>query len=471
MDPTSEDISANIALARTPPEDAGRVAALETVRLPDRTRGYLPFSYLVAADDGQTGEPRPIPDDLWGEALKRADIDAAFSVSVAAYERHNTAAAVRASKQAATAGHTKAMVNLGVLLAEQVYPPKPEAARHWYEKAASAGDTWAMFNLGVLLAKGGNPPDLEQARRWYEQAAAAGDTKAMVNLGVLLADRLHPPDLEQARRWYEQAATAGHTGAAFNLGFLLAERTDPPDLEPTGHWYEQAAAAGHTGAMNGLGNLLAERVDPPDLTEARRWYEQAAAAGHTGAAFNLGSLLAERTDPPDLEQARRWYEQAASAELIGAMLNLGALLAARIDPPEPKKARAAWQKVINSRASSDDSAALASAALALATLDALAGDMTRAAELLDLAEQHGVQSAIVYKKSLSSDPMVRSAAVQKLCDSPNDSDALNFLGIASHRAGEHAMALQYWLRSAELGDTVAPLLLYITRNPTLPGRP
>jgi hypothetical protein len=51
-------------------------------------------------------------------------------VSVAAYERHNTAAAVRASKQAATAGHTKAMVNLGVLLAEQVYPPKPEAARH-----------------------------------------------------------------------------------------------------------------------------------------------------------------------------------------------------------------------------------------------------------------------------------------------------------------------------------------------------
>jgi TPR repeat protein len=471
MDPTSEDISANIALARTPPEDAGRVAALETVRLPDRTRGYLPFSYLVAADDGQTGEPRPIPDDLWGEALKRADIDAAFSVSVAAYERHNTAAAVRASKQAATAGHTKAMVNLGVLLAEQVYPPKPEAARHWYEKAASAGDTWAMFNLGVLLAKGGNPPDLEQARRWYEQAA-----------------------------------TAGHTGAAFNLGFLLAERTDPPDLEPTGHWYEQAAAAGHTGAMNGLGNLLAERVDPPDLTEARRWYEQAAAAGHTGAAFNLGSLLAERTDPPDLEQARRWYEQAASAELtdamfnlgvllvnrihqqelgearrwyeqaaaaghIGAMLNLGALLAARIDPPEPKKARAAWQKVINSRASSDDRAALASAALALATLDALAGDMTRAAELLDLAEQHGVQSAIVYKKSLSSDPMVRSAAVQKLCDSPNDSDALNFLGIASHRAGEHAMALQYWLRSAELGDTVAPLLLYITRNPTLPGRP
>ena len=111
------------------------------------------------------------------------------------------------------------------------------------------------------------------------------------------------------------------------------------------------------------------------------------------------------------------------------------------------------------------------AALALATLDALAGDITRAAELLDLAEQHGVQSAIIYKESLSSDPIVRSAAVQELCDSPNDSDALNFLGIVSHQTAEPAKALQYWLRSAELGDALAPPLLYTTRNPKLPGRP
>lgn len=50
-----EDCQAIGFPARTPPEDAGRVAALGPVRLSDRTRTYRPFSYLVAADDGQTG--------------------------------------------------------------------------------------------------------------------------------------------------------------------------------------------------------------------------------------------------------------------------------------------------------------------------------------------------------------------------------------------------------------------------------
>ncbi|SFU10833.1 tetratricopeptide repeat protein, partial [Arthrobacter sp. ov118] len=209
MDPTPEDISAKIVVARTPPEDAGRVASLDTVRLPDRTRTYRPFSYLVAADDGQTGEPRPIPDNLWDEALKRADIDAAFSVSAAAYERDNMAAAVRASQQAAAAGHTGAAFNLGVLLADRLDPPDLSEARRWYEQAAAAGHTGAAFNLGLLLADRLDPPDLEQARRWYGQAAAAGYTDAMNNLGFLLSDQTDPPDLNEARRWYEQAAAAG----------------------------------------------------------------------------------------------------------------------------------------------------------------------------------------------------------------------------------------------------------------------
>ncbi|MDF2049314.1 trypsin-like peptidase domain-containing protein, partial [Arthrobacter sp. Cr_A7] len=102
MAPTPEDLRAKIVVARTPPEEAGRVAALDTdrspdrtgayrafsylvaklgiTRLPDRTRAYRAFSYLVAADDGQTGDTRRIPDFFWDEALRRADVDAAFSV-------------------------------------------------------------------------------------------------------------------------------------------------------------------------------------------------------------------------------------------------------------------------------------------------------------------------------------------------------------------------------------------------------
>ena len=47
-------------------------------------------------------------------------------------------------------------------------------ARRWYEQAAAAGDTGAMRNLGWLLAEL-DPPELDQARYWYEQAAAGTD--------------------------------------------------------------------------------------------------------------------------------------------------------------------------------------------------------------------------------------------------------------------------------------------------------
>ncbi|GAA1789832.1 hypothetical protein GCM10009712_41500 [Pseudarthrobacter sulfonivorans] len=535
MAPTPKQIRKSIMTARTPPKEAGRVAALATGPLPDRTRAYRAFSYLVAADDGQTGGIRPIPDFFWDKALRIADIDAAFSVGIAAYERGDMAAAVRAFhqaatagntgamlnlgilledqldppdlgqarrwyEQAATAGHTGAMLNLGNLLADQLDPPELEEARRWYEQAATAGNTGAMVNLGVLLAEqtdlpelgearrwyeqaatAGNtgamvnlgnllayrldPPDLGQARRWYEQAATAGDTAAMNSLGVLLAEQTDLPELGEARRWYEQAATAGNTGAMVNLGILLADRLNPPDLGQARRWYEQAATAGNTDGMLNLGTLLADRLNPPDLRQARRWYEQAAAAGNTDGMLNLGNLLADRLNPPDLWQARRWFEQAATAGDTDAMNNLGELLAARMDPPELDGARIAWQAVINTGAGHGDSEAVGWAALALALLDALAGDAPHATELLNLAEHHGVPSANVYKETMSPDPSIRAAALQNLENSPKDSDGLNFLGIASYRAGEPATAKNYWLRSLKLDDLHAPLLLHITRNP------
>ena len=39
------------------------------------------------------------------------------------------------------------------------------------QQAAAAGDTGAMFNLGVLAK---NEGDVTGAQRWYEQAAAVG---------------------------------------------------------------------------------------------------------------------------------------------------------------------------------------------------------------------------------------------------------------------------------------------------------
>jgi hypothetical protein len=235
--------------------------------------------------------------------------------------------------------------------------------------------------------------------------------------------------------------------------------------------FRQAAAAGDPSAMLNLGILLEDQTDPPDLGQARRWYEQAATAGNTGAMLNLGRLLADRLDPPDLGQARRWYEQAATAGDTDAMNSLGELLAGRMDPPELDGARSAWQAVINAGAGHGNGEAVGWAALALALLDALAGDAPHATELLNLAEHYGVPSANVYKESLSPDPSIRAAALQNLENRPKDSDGLNFLGIASYRAGEPATAKNYWLRSLKLDDVYAPLLLHITRNPSLPGSP
>ena len=323
--------------ARTPPEGLGRVAALTTYRLPDRSRGYRPFDYLVAADDGQDGTPRPIPDYFWERVLKDAEPGIALTVGVSAFLRSNIPVAVDALKRPADYGDTPAMLALAELLADHQKPPDLASARKWYEKAAAAGNTDAMVNLGVLLAERSDPPDLASARQWYEKAAAAGDTDAMSNLGVSFEDHQDPPDRVAARQWYEKAAAAGHTGAMVNLGILLF---DQGDLTGAHHWYEKASAAGHIVAMVNLGMLLAGQ-DPPDLGAARQWYEKAAAAGHTGAMVNLGILL---FDQGDLTGAHHWYEKASAAGHTGAMVNLGMLLATQWDPPNLNDARHWWEK-------------------------------------------------------------------------------------------------------------------------------
>ena len=100
--------------------------------LADRSRGYLPFDYLVAADDGQASRPRAIPDRFWDQALARADPDDAFAVGVVAIQRDNIPAAIHATHQAAEAGLIGAMYNLGLLLASRVDPPELDQARGWF---------------------------------------------------------------------------------------------------------------------------------------------------------------------------------------------------------------------------------------------------------------------------------------------------------------------------------------------------
>ncbi len=257
--PDEAKLTAAVLAARTPPESFGRVAALATHPLPGKTRGYRPFDYLVAADDGQRPPSRPIPDTFWQAALSEVNGDSARTIGLAALTRGNTEAAIAAFKQGAAGGHLGSMRGLGYMLTERLDPPDLDGARGWYKKAAAGGDSASMFNLAHLLSERLDPPDLDGARGWYEKAAAAGDSDAMVSLGILLSDRLDPPDLDGARRWYEQGAAAGNSNAMFNLGILLSDRLDPPDLDGARGWYAQAAAASDEDAMYNL--LLLQRRD------------------------------------------------------------------------------------------------------------------------------------------------------------------------------------------------------------------
>jgi TPR repeat protein len=243
----------------------------------------------------------------------------------------------------------------------------------------------------------------------------------MVNLGNLLADRWDPPDLPAARDWYQQAADAGDTGAMNNLGGLLADRWDPPDLPAARDWYQQAADAGDTGAMNNLGGLLAYRWDPPDLPAARDWYQQAAAAGHTGAMSYLGVLAAERGDA------------------VGAT--------------------SAWQRVIDSDHADDEY--VVNAALCMAAISALTGQICLAGELLRLAGQRGSSEASAYAATLDQGSPDRLEALRNLGRRTDDTDALNFLGIAAKVDGDLEKARASWDASVSGGDAVAPLLIKI----------
>ncbi|MGW4123055.1 tetratricopeptide repeat protein [Nocardia sp. NPDC004711] len=331
LDTTEDAVRAAITAARTPPQGAGRTAALHTRYLHDGLRGYRPFDYLVAADDGQDDHtPRPIPDTFWHTATRDTDPETLTEVGTTAYRRANTSIAGTLWRKAADAGHAGAMSNLGVLLAERGDRAEAET---WSRKAADAGDAVAMYNLGILLKR---PDDRAEAETWWRKAADAGHTDAMYNLGVLLAER---GDQAEAETWYRKAADAGHTHAMYNLGALLAERGDRAEAET---WWRKAADAGDAVAMYNLGILLKRR---DDRAEAETWWRKAADAGHTHAMSYLGTLLRERGDRAEAET---WWRKAADAGDAVAALQLAVLLAGR----ESRRKRKFWWRRADDGASS-----------------------------------------------------------------------------------------------------------------------
>ena len=65
-------------------------------------------------------------------------------------------------------------------------PQDYSKARKWFEEAAVAGDTEAMINLGRLYEQGlGVAQDYGKALEWFRKAVEAGNGDAMINLARL----------------------------------------------------------------------------------------------------------------------------------------------------------------------------------------------------------------------------------------------------------------------------------------------
>lgn len=96
----------------------------------------------------------------------------AFQLARALEQGDQLLAAQGLYREAATQGHTAAMVRLGLMLQEK---GDPGAAFALYRRAAEAGDPGGAYALGLAYRDGiGAPADARKAALWFDTAASGG---------------------------------------------------------------------------------------------------------------------------------------------------------------------------------------------------------------------------------------------------------------------------------------------------------
>lgn len=171
-------------------------------------------------------------------------------------DRGQYTSAAEAFEEAAAAGRTEAMVELGRMRLEGLGgQPDRQAAAAWFAKAADRGSTEGQYLLGLTILQGvEGEGDAREAARWFERAASTGSSEAAYNLAVLHDNgRGVPKDIAKALKLYRQAADGGVLEAEHALGSMLAfGRGVRPDVVEGGVWLEVARAAGDTDVTDEL---------------------------------------------------------------------------------------------------------------------------------------------------------------------------------------------------------------------------
>lgn len=262
---------------------------------------------------------------------------------------------LRHIQRAADAGSSEGAHRLALVYAQgPAGTPRNEArALELFEKAASAGHVRAQINLGILYMRGlGLPRDLVNARAWLEKAAATGDPQAIYTLGRAMDESSEQvaPDPVRAVDLYRRAAEKGHVLAAMRYGLALSEGVGiKRDIAAAQRWLVQARDNGVPEAALALGDMAARTPASRDKAANERtvqaaisWYEVAAHAGVPSAQFKLANAyFAGVGIARDPVQAQLWYARAAQQGLPQAQHALGLMLiggvAGTTDPVEGYK--------------------------------------------------------------------------------------------------------------------------------------
>jgi TPR repeat protein len=126
-------------------------------------------------------------------------------------------------------------------------------------QAAEAGETRAMIELGEIFMTEGNghTQDEKQALLWFRKAAEAGDWEGMLRLGACYDLGIGVAENDQlAAVWYRKAADSGSAAATFDLGKMYENgRGVPRDPAKARELYERAARMGNAEARRRLTQL------------------------------------------------------------------------------------------------------------------------------------------------------------------------------------------------------------------------
>lgn len=285
----------------------GQMVIIESIHDGSGYRNYtrLPFS-VTSAGSGSFSAAN----GKWTAAAAAPDNSGTYN-----FVDDNTIVATDAVGQAVTWRRNDGALPAGIT------PPNYQQLMAAYQQAASAGATWAMTDIGILYSAGlGTPMNYQQALSWFEKAAAGGDGTAMNSIGFFYQNGAGvTKDLAQAMQWYQKAAAAGNTAGMDDVGMLYGNGLGVAvNYQQAMAWYQKAAAGESSSsaqAMDSIGVLYEHGWGVAlSLQQALTWYQKSANAGDAVAMGNVGYYYWKGNGVAVNDKAAiAWYSAGASA--------------------------------------------------------------------------------------------------------------------------------------------------------------